>query len=210
MRLARSIEAILEREFVVRRDSASPKPTVPQAKELAAAMALRVAVFARGGIERRSGDLATIMAEVEPGDVDGVRIGNFQSLSKSSRGFPIIDVRLGQIPGAAPSEQGGVRIRVNGDNRQWVGGGYDELSLELSRRVPGWSVVTTWWFAILVNLAIVWGIYGLVVAFAHLDARSVINLLSIPAIFSLIGFTWVMPILVKVFPSFELTPPGGQ
>lgn len=212
-RLAAAIEAALQREFTMLRDQNSrdaPQNAAKLNRELAQGMRLSVAAFARGGVERRSGDLAAILAELDPRDFDGMRIGNFQSASRAPHGYPVIDLTLGHIPGTSPKQVLGPRLRVSGGNRNWVSGTLDVVSDELSHRNPPWSILNTGWALLLVSVALAGGPFGIFYALIRPTVPEVGAFINLALILLLLFVALFASLLPKLFPPFEVVPTGDR
>ena len=160
-----------------------------------------------GGAGRleRTGDLATILSDMDTAEVEWVRIENS---SFGSHGQPRVSVTFGQ-KGSASLFGGGVEIEVSGSDKQWVAGVYDTLVSEVAKDVP-------WWVRLIsekATIAYTLGTYAIVMGALFLWGPSQLEgstLFGVGLASAIIGFALHGAARKWVFVNFELLGPGER
>ncbi|WP_127480124.1 hypothetical protein [Nocardioides pantholopis] len=195
----------------------------PQAVELMARrLQLKVVVTSGNGKIRRSGELATVLGEMDLSEVERIEMRNRTSVLGLGRGAgPEVRLSLGTdsdefMPRILRGPKG-VRWEVSGDDRQWVGGTFDWVASEIAKDVPWWWFIRTRASAIVMSLLISVGIAGIL--FATVDAArdggegtaEIVAGGGLVLLYGLVVGTLILrPILASLFPSVELIEPGSS
>lgn len=176
---------------------------------------LRVEIRGAGGAVRRSGDIASLLAEMDSRDIESILFNNADS-SLSER----VVIGLHASPPVEVASDP-IKVTVKGADRQWVGGVFDTLSSELAKDVPGWAWIrrasVSFWIGTLVAIGIMgaalyWadgsqeflaesGWFGLSVMFFILA-------FGLGGVFG--GLAVVRSILHYLFPSLEVVVAGSD
>lgn len=173
------------------------------AQKIATESAMRCRVWGVNNRFSREGDLDVILAEVDPYEVEGVILGNFQRGSELPE--TVIQIRLG--PKSDTSE-----LYVRGPDKRWVGGAFDNLANQISRNVPGWSILRSNWVPRTIGGAFGLSAQGLILAQARDPYLSVNWLIGTAFMVGggvAVGDSLLKSIIGRMFPAFEIIQPGG-
>ena len=212
--LADSLKAVFLEEM-----SNFPEDAPPRMREvMAKRLQLRVVVTSGKGKIRRTGDLASVLGEMDLGEVESIEMSNRSSTPIGLReGSPAVKLTLGHdaddfVPRILRGPRA-VRWKVSGDDRQWVGGTFDWVATEIAKDVPWWAFIRTRAASVFIGILIATGVGGLLLASgASTDSDRAQIYSAIPLVMmygALIGPFALRPILNRLFPALELIEPGA-
>lgn len=90
----------------------------------------------------RKGPMAALVAEVDSREIEGVSIQNETSeWSAREDKLPLVTIQLGRNERDSYPTSGStsVKVTVSGNDKQWVGGAFDEIVSEIKKSVPWWA-----------------------------------------------------------------------
>ena len=159
----------------------------------------------QGGTLERRGDLATIISEMDAGEIKWVELGNGRA-SRIGNGTPSVSVTFGRDP-RYKTLGGGVSVEVTGSDKQWVAATYDTLVNELVKGVP-------WWARLITNRAYFGYMvlcYIMVMSIALKWLRPFEPITGVVLGVAVAGLAWGTHSATKwLLPDFELVEPGER
>jgi hypothetical protein len=170
-------------------------------KELGSSLRLRVKVTGAGGKVTRTGELSAIFAEMDVSEVETVVLANQPEVTRTS-----VVLELRQNPDSGMP----VRLKVQGDDRTWVGGTLEVLTSSLAKSKPWWSFMRSVPALFGVFLMLSAGVAGIVVALSekaqdHAPSTFFFTIFGGLFLAIFLGF----PLGSVVMPGFEIVEPGG-
>jgi hypothetical protein len=183
--------------------TANADPSDPSAVHAAESalrnLSVRTRVTGAGGELTREGSIASVLADMDAGEVESIVIGN-----TATAPYPAINLKMQRGTDAKA-----ISLDVSGSDRQWVAGIMDELRREIRRDVPSWAWLRSIGAAILVVLLLFLGAMGWIAIYGatHDDFRSG-NWLVPAALVAAFVTVFVYPLLCLIFPGLEVLKPG--
>lgn len=194
----RSLRKLYESKIVELSDDSGGQDA---AEELLKSLRVRVNATGHGGKMTRSGELAAILGETDPADIESLTISN-SSQSKTGH-ISLVFNRDGV------QDSLGVVLKVSGHDRSWVGGTAEVISTEVAKGVPSWSPLRHGFASFVFCFLTACGVLSFLVSNSNLDA----TLLSVPllslviALPAALGVHWLVN---KILPGFEVLEPGSS
>lgn len=185
------------------------------AEDIAQELQPGVTVLAGRGRMKRSGDLESILNDMDAREIECITMGNGSRHSSAGK-YPEIFIQMGHDgPNLIFIDRNIVQLKVTGPDRQWVGGVFDLLASEIRKDVPWWAVIRSTFASVLFAVLLVGGGVPLLMAVAPEQpgqdpaTRLILNIAS-AVMLIFMSTLLIRPALRRIFPAVEVLEAGAS